>query len=117
MKFSLKITKEFGLIFWVHLFLIIFFYLSFLYIDWRIILSGIILLQIYYLLRGGCDLTFIQFGDDKNTTFVWYYLHKFLPNLNKKTTKIFIRYIIPSIIFLASFLLQEFIGYIPLIKF
>jgi len=109
--------KEFGLIFWIHLFLIIFSYLSFLYIDWKIIVLVVLLLQIYYLLRGGCDLTFSEFGNDKNITFVWYYLSKLFPNLNQKTTKIFIRYVLPIFLILVSFLLQKIFDYTPLIKF
>lgn len=107
--------KEFGLIFWTHLFLILFSYLSFLYVDWKIIFLGVVFLQIYYLLRGGCDLTFAEFGNDKDTTFVWFYLHKKFPNLNQKTTKIFIRFIFPIFLIIMSFFLQKIMGYVPLI--
>lgn len=109
--------KEFGLIFWTHLLLIIVSYLSFLYIDWKIIVVGVLLLQVYYLWRGGCDLAYIQFGyDNKDITFVWYYLHKLFPNLSQKKTKIFIRYAVPICIVLLSFILQKIMGYVPLIR-
>ena len=107
--------QKLGLIFWVHLFLIIISYSSFLYIDWKLILLGVLLLQIYYLLRGGCDLTFAEFGNDKDTTFVWFYLRKIFPNLNQKITKIFIRFIFPIFLILVSFYLQKIMGYVPLI--
>jgi len=108
--------KEFGLIFWIHLILIILSYLSFLYIDWKLIFLGVALLQIYYSLRGGCDLSFAEFGDDRDTTFVWYYLRKRLPNLNQKTTKIFVRHIFPILLIVISFISQEIMNFIPLIN-
>lgn len=107
--------KEYSLIFWIHLFLIILSYLSFLYLDWKLILFGVLFLQIYYLLRGGCDLSFIEFGNDRDITFVWFHIHKIFPNLNQKTTKIFIRFIFPIFLIILSFFLQKIMGYIPLI--
>jgi hypothetical protein len=104
-------NKDFGFIFWIHLLLIVASYLSFLYIDWKIILIVLLLLQGYYLLRGGCDLTFLEFGDDTRVTFVWYYLRKVFPSLHQKKTKIFVRYFIPLLILGLAFVLQEVFGY------
>lgn len=108
--------KEFGLIFWLHSLIIISAFFSFLYIDWKIIFWGVVFLQAYYSLRGGCDLTLIEFGHDKDITFVWYYLSKIFPNLNKKTIKMFTSYVMPISLISISFLLQTFMGYIPLIN-
>jgi hypothetical protein len=99
--------KDFGLIFYIHLFLIFVSYTSFLWLDWKIILISVIFLQIYYLFRGGCDLTYIEFGKDEDTTFVWYYLKKIFPNLNQKSTKIIVRYTIPFIIIFLAYLKQK----------
>jgi hypothetical protein len=108
--------NEFGLLFWVHLFLIITAYLSFLYVDWKIIFWSVVVLQFYYSLRGGCDLTFAEFGEDKDIVFVWYYLKKVFPNLDKKTTKNFIRYVMPIFLVSISFFLQKIMNFTPLIK-
>ena len=99
--------REYGGIFWIHLILIGLAYTSFLWLDWRIILAGVVLLQVYYRIRGGCDLTFAEFGDDKDTTFAWYYLRKIIPNLDQKKTKIFIRYVLPVVLAVVAFYLQE----------
>lgn len=108
--------KEFGLIFWIHLILIILSYSSFLYLDWKLIVLGIVLLQIYYIFRGGCDLTFREFGNDKDTTFVWYYLRKLFPNLNQHKTKIFVRYVFPILLIVISFYTQKILNYSPIIN-
>lgn len=102
-------------IFWIHLILIILSYLSFLYLDWKLILLGAIFLQIYYFYRGGCDLTFKQFGNDKDKTFVGHYLAKLLPGLNQKKAKLFVRYFVPVIILLLAFLFQAVFDYKPLL--
>lgn len=107
--------NEYGWVFWLHLFLIIASYLSFLYVDWKLILLGVLLLQIYYLLRGGCNLSFVEFGHNKDITFVWFYLNKIFPNLSQKTTKICICFILPIFLILVSFYLQKIMGYVPLI--
>lgn len=109
-------NKEFGFIFYLHLFLIIFAYLSFLYADWKIIFGVVVLLQFYYSLRGGCDLTFAEFGDDKDIVFVWHYLRKIYPNLDKSMTRNFVRYVMPVFLVSVSFVLQEFLGFTPFFK-
>ncbi len=104
-------TKDFGLFFWLHFALILFAYLSPLWLDWRVILVSVALLQVYYLWRGGCDLTFLQFGNDKDTTFLWYYIRKIFPSLNQKKTKFFVRVIIPIILVTVSFVSQYVYGF------
>jgi len=111
-----KSRKEFGIIFWTHLGLIVASYLSFLYVDWRVILLGVVVLQIYYALRGGCGLTFAEFGDDRDTTFAWYYLRKVFPRLDQKITKIFIRYVLPITLVLVAYYLQEIRMWEPIVE-
>lgn len=109
--------KDFNLVFWIHLILIIFSYSSFIWLDWKLIIASSLILQIYYLTRGGCDLTFAEFGNDKNITFVWYYLKKIFPNINQKKTKFFVRFIIPLILILLSFILQNIYKHKALVRF
>jgi hypothetical protein len=90
--------KDFGIIFWIHLLLIIAVWTSPFWVDWRIMLVVIVLLNLQFLILGGCYLTFLETGKDRDMTFYYYYLSKFFPHLNKKKTKIFIRYILPFLL-------------------
>lgn len=108
-------NKEFGLLFWFHLLLIVLAYISPLWLDWKVILGIIVALQIYYLIRGGCDITFLELGNDTNTTFVWYYLKKIFSKLDQRKTKLFVRIIIPIILIAISFISQKTYGYRPYI--
>jgi len=109
--------KAFGIIFWLHLLIIIFAYSSPFWLDWKIIIIIIVGLQTYYWVRGGCDLTFWELGNDTNTTFVWYYLQKIFPRLNKRKTKFFIRIVLPIFLIITSFTSQVFYNYYPYISF
>ena len=113
----MKSKKDFGIIFWLHLLLILGAYFSPFWFDWKIVWAGFILLEIYYYFRGGCDLTFLELGKEKDITFVWYYLSKIFPKLDKKKTKFFLNYILPPILIISSFVSQVIYSYEPLIKF
>src|SRR3989344_3879518 len=95
---KMKSKKDFGALFWIHLLMVLLAYLSPLWFDWKIILVGAVLLQVYYYFRGGCDITFWELGRDEDTTFVWYYLQKIFPKLDKKKTKIFLDYYLSFIL-------------------
>lgn len=107
--------KEFGLWFWVHLLLLIPAYLSPLFVGWKLIIIGVVILQIQYWLVNGCILTHIEMGKDKNETFIWYYLKKIFPMLNPKTTKFVIRVIVPIFLVVVALILQTQFGFKPLI--
>lgn len=109
--------KEFGLLFWIHLLLLIPAYISPFLVNWKIILIGVILLQIQYWLVGGCILTHLQMGNDKNETFIWYYLRKIYPRLSAQKVKFTIRVVIPIILIITGFILQTIYNFQPLIQF
>ncbi len=108
--------KDFGIYFWIHTFLLIAAYLSFLFVDWKIIIIVVILLQIQYSLLGGCVLTHLEMGKDKNETFIWYYLRKIYPSLSPTKTKFVIRVIVPIVVLILSLIFQIKLGFNPLIK-
>ncbi len=108
--------KDFGIIFYLHLFFIILAYSSPLWLDWRVITLGIIILQIQFIVFEGCILTQIEAGKDKDMTFGYYYLSKAFPSLNKIKTKFFIRYVISAVIFLTAFILQYYMHYQPIFQ-
>jgi|SRR3989344_6396002 len=105
--------KEFGLFFWTHLALIAVSYSSPFWLDWKIVLAGVVLLQAYYWLRGGCDITYWEFGRDTDKTFVGHYLAKISPWFDTAAAKLFIRTGIPAVIISISTILQLFFDYRP----
>ncbi|MDR3642696.1 MAG: hypothetical protein P4L74_03675 [Candidatus Doudnabacteria bacterium] len=109
--------RDFGIVFWIHLFFIILAYSSPFWLDWRVVTAGIILLQIQFLVIEGCILTQMEAGKDKDMTFGYYYLSKAFPKLDKLKTKYFIRYGVSAIAFLLAFIFQYVFHYTPLVKF
>lgn len=108
--------KEFGFWFWIHILLLIPAYLSPLFIEWRLIVLGVVILQIQYWLIDGCVLTHLEMGKEKNETFIWYYLRKIYPNLNAKYTKFVIRFVVPIVLIVIGIILQVKFGLHPFIK-
>ena len=107
--------KEFGSWFWIHLLLLIPAYFSPLFVDWKLIVVGVAILQIQYWMIGGCILTHLEMGKDKNETFIWFFLQKIYPKFNPKTTKFVIRVIVPVILIAAGIVWQVSLGCKPLI--
>lgn len=108
--------REFGLWFWIHILLLIPGYLSPVLIDWKLIVAGVVILQIQYWVIDGCILTRLQMGKDKNETFIWYYLRKIYPHLNPGTTKFFIRVVVPISLVVIALILQIKFRLEPLIR-
>lgn len=108
--------KDFGIYFWIHILLLILAYLSFLFVDWKIILIIVVLLQLQYSILGGCLLTHLEMGKDKNETFLWYYLRKIYPKLDAKRTKFVIRVIVPVVILILGLFFQIKLGFEPVVK-
>jgi|SRR3989344_3181789 len=110
-------NKNFGVVFWVHLVLIIFLWLSPLWADWILIVTGIIALHLYWRIFKGCHLTKLEVGNDEDNTFYFFYLSKYLPDLQKKVVKLWVRYYIPIILILIAYIIQEVYFYTPVISF
>lgn len=108
--------KEFGFYFWVHLALIIPAYLSPFLINWKLIILGVLILQIQYWIIGGCFLTHLEMGKDKNEIFLWYYLRKIYPNLESETAKFIVRVVLPIILVFIGFVLQVGLKFKPLLQ-
>jgi len=106
--------KDFGAVFWLHFVLMAAGYLSFLLIDWWLVLLGVFFLKLHYALNGNCFLTNAEFGKDRDTTFVWYYLKRFFPDFDKKKVKFVVRTVVPVVLVALAVILQVFLGYKPL---
>jgi disulfide bond formation protein DsbB len=111
----MKYNTDFGLIFWVHLFLILIAYISPLFFRWQLILVGVLLLFIQWFLFQGCVLTHAQFGKDKYMTFYYRYLTLMGINVDKKKLKFLMTWIMPLIVLFVAVILQYYQGYNPLI--
>ncbi len=98
--------KDFGLVFWLHLILIIASWSSPFWLSWKLILVGIIVLHIQWLVLDGCYLTQLETGKDEEGTFYHHYLSKLYPRLSKKGVKVVVRYVIPLIILIIAVIVQ-----------
>ena len=105
--------KDFGLIFWIHLVLIILVWLSPFLLSWYIILFFILLYHFQLFVFGDCILTKRQFKNRKRSeTFYSYYLSKMGMRINKKRLVFFLDYVLPIILFFVSYVIQKF-GFRP----
>jgi len=108
-------TKMFGLMFWIHLILIITAYLSPILFNWKYILIGVILLISQYLLFNFDIFNKLQFGKEEYLTFYTKYLEYFGFRPNRKKLRIFMWYIMPFIILIIALIWQIIFDKIPLI--
>jgi hypothetical protein len=111
------IKGEYGLIFWFHLLIVVIAYTSPLLFDWQLVILAAFLLELQYFIIGGCVLTHMQLGKDKNETFISYYLKKFFPSLDPIKTKFVIRRVIPVAVIVVSVVPQILFDFTPLISF
>jgi hypothetical protein len=85
--------------------LLVAWYTSPFYLDWRIVILTVVLyhIQIYY--AKGCLLTQGQFGKE-NEGFYYHYLRKFGFNPDRKKLSFVLDYIIPGGMILLALVLQ-----------
>ena len=114
----MKTKNDFGLIFWVHLVLIICIYISPFIISWKIILLFIFLYYLQLIVFRDCILTRKQFKTNKRSeTFYHYYLSKLGFKLDKYKVRFTADYVIPWIILIVAIILQNLFSIFPLIRF
>jgi hypothetical protein len=80
-------SKDFGLVFWLHLAIIIFIFSSPFLFSWKLILAGVILYYIQVWIFGTCVLALWEFSSEDGSFFA-HYLPKIGINLSRK--KIFL---------------------------
>jgi hypothetical protein len=106
---SLMTAFKKPLLAFLHLGLILCAYFSPVWLDWRLILIGILLYSAQNIILGGCILTRAQFGSNEEG-FYYHYLKKLGIRLNKRQTNLLVDYIIPVIIFSTAIVYQEVLG-------
>jgi hypothetical protein len=89
----------------LHIILLVAWYASPFYLDWRIVIATVVLyhLQIYF--AKGCLLTWGQFGKE-NEGFYYHYLRKFGFNPNKRELSFVLDFVIPGAMILLATILQ-----------
>ena len=110
----LKEVEYFGFVFWIHLILIILAYLSPFLFSFKIMIVLVLLYYLQIIIFNGCKLTEIQFGKQSYFTFYYPYLRKLGFNVSKKFVYYLMRWWMPLIILLISFVL-DILNYKPLI--
>ncbi len=106
--------NDFGPWFWVHVCLLVIAYASPFFVDWKIVLLAIILLQLQYSFVGGCIVNHREFGKGYDDTFYGHYLSKIFPQINKWRVKFVVRYVVPVLLLSAAYMYQVQLGNMPL---
>ena len=110
-----KDVKYFGFIFWLHLILVLFAYLSPFLFNWKIMIVATILLFIQYSLIGGCILNKVQFDKTKDVTFLYPYLIILGLKINPYKFRTFIRYYLQFILLIIAIIWQVILNKAPLL--
>jgi hypothetical protein len=108
-------NKDFGIFFWVHLLIIIFWHIGPFLVSWYFILIGVLLSYAQRALIGGCILTHAQLRNGGKKTFRGYYLEKLGIKVKSKTMRVIFPWIEPAVIFLIAILWQVTLGKAPLL--
>ncbi|TRZ53657.1 MAG: hypothetical protein D4S01_00975 [Dehalococcoidia bacterium] len=108
-------VKYFGFIFWLHLVVVMFAYLSPFLFNWKAIILSVIILFVQYSLVGGCFLNKIQFGNAEDVVFLYPYLTMLGLKLNPDKLKIFIRYILPFVLLFIAIIWQVVLHKVPVV--
>lgn len=104
---KMKKHTDLGLVFWVHLILIVLLWTSPFWLSWKLILAGIFVYYLQLIIFKDCILTKAQFETKKrSTTFYWYYLTKLGFKLDKEKVRFAADYYFPWIILGISLVWQ-----------
>jgi hypothetical protein len=100
---------EFGLIFWLHLFIVVLVLSSPFLMGWRLVGIGVGLFYAQLLVFGGCVLVPIQFPEREQSirhpyrldgeSFYHYYLTKLGFRFDRRRLNMFIDFVLPGILF------------------
>ena len=89
----------------LHIVVILLAYSSPFWLDWKLVLVGVIVNYIQIAFLGGCVLSQAQFEDKKQTFHEWY-LRKLGLKPNRKTLNFVLRYIMPFLLLGLSLVFQ-----------
>lgn len=107
-------NKDFGLLFWVHIFVLCLMYFSPFLFSWKIVFAGILAYYLQLLIFGGCVLTIKELGAERKEGFNAYYLRKMGFRVNERKLKITLNVIVPSAILIFALIWQVALKRSPL---
>jgi len=108
-------NKDFGLIFWIHLFVLFLMYSSPFLFSWQLILIGVVLYFFQLLVFGGCVLTIKELGSERKEGFNAHYLRKLGFKVNETKLKIFLS-LVPWFILFVAVVWQVILKHTPFIE-
>ena len=112
----MKTHKDFGLIFWLHLILLILMYASPFILDWRIILLFLGLYYVQLMIFGACILSMMEFNSGEvRKSFFEHYLSRFGFQFNERKLSLILDYVVPLIIITLALFWQLKLQYSPLL--
>ncbi|MCR4284876.1 MAG: hypothetical protein NUV97_02430 [archaeon] len=104
-------TKRFGVIFWLHLIILILAWSSPFWVPWIFILAIILAYQLQIIFIGDCILTKKQFANEnEKVTFNSFLLSLFGINISKEKAETLAKYTLPMIILTLALLWQIILG-------
>ncbi len=107
----------FGPFFWLHLFLELVFIASPFLLSWKLILLGIILLELQFLIFNGCLINKLHFSNDKEAVFLYPYLKMLDIDISYQSAKILMRYVVPVVVLVVAILWQIVMKNVPIVNF
>ena len=110
----MNLKSDFGIIFWLHLFIILFWYASPLLISWQYMLIIVCFSYFQGILINGCVLTKMQYGKE-GSTFWAETLEKVGVKVNKKVFKIIFFWLEPIIVFVIGLIVQIIFNFKPIL--
>jgi hypothetical protein len=93
----------------LHVIIILLAYSAPFWLDWRLVLLGVIVNYVQILIIGGCVLSHAQF-EDKGQSFHEWYLKKFGFKINRKRLNIILRWVIPFVLLGLAAVWQIILG-------
>ena len=99
-----------------HVVIILLAYSAPFWLDWRWVLTGVILNYIQVLIFKGCVLSHAQF-EDKGQSFHEWYLRKFGLKPNRTVLNIALRYVIPFVLLGLALIFQVLLRFHVLVQF
>ena len=105
--------KDFGIIFWIHLLVLMAIYSSPFWLNWVVILILMTLCHFQFRVFGTCILTIMEFGNNEQqptdrrvTSFHEYYLAKMGIRISRQKMDVILNIIVPALLILTALLWQ-----------
>lgn len=98
--------------FWIHLFLILIYYLSPFLFNWKIVIFIVVLILLQYRFLGDCFLTKLEFKKE-DKAFFQHYLEKIGINISKRQVDFIATYIVPFVLPTIAIIWQVLLKHRP----